>query len=82
MSLGSQDLHPPVLHFSHFFQLKLFVITSGGGGGGGGGELYLKLEEIHLITLSAHTFFYNCSVKIILCPNCSLICVLYNSIKR
>ena len=28
VSLGSQDLLPPILHFSHFFQLKLFEITS------------------------------------------------------
>ena len=28
VSLGAQDLPPPILHFSHFFQLKLFEITS------------------------------------------------------
>ena len=37
VSLGSQDLPPPIPHFSHFFQLKLFEITSGG--------LYLKLGK-------------------------------------
>ena len=44
-------------------------------------SLYLKLVKKHLITLSAHTFFYNCSVKIILCSNCSLIYVLYSNIE-
>ena len=29
------------------------------------------------MTLTAHYFFYNCSVKIILCSSCSLIYVLY-----
>ena len=29
LSLGSQDLFPPILLFSHFFQLKLFEITKG-----------------------------------------------------
>ena len=35
----------------------------------------------HLITLTAHNFFYNCSVKIVLCSNYSLIYVLYSNIK-
>ena len=49
VSLGSQDLPPPILHFSHFFQLKLFEITSRGTIPETGGK--------HLITLSAHNFF-------------------------
>ena len=55
----SQDFPPPILHFSHFFQLKIFEITSGG--------TIPETGKKHLITLSAHNLFYNCSVKIILC---------------
>ena len=31
VSLGSQDLSPPILHFSHFFQLRLLEITTSRG---------------------------------------------------
>ena len=43
----------------------------GWGGGGGWGTIPETGGEKNLITLSAHIFFFNCSVKIVLSSNCS-----------
>ncbi len=48
--LGITGPFPSYPHFSHFFQLKLFEITSLGG-------LHLKRGKKNRITLSAHNFF-------------------------
>ena len=50
LSSGSQDLPPPILHFSHFFQLTIHDHQLRGD--------YSCTGKKHLITLSAHIFFF------------------------
>ena len=75
---GVLGITGPSPSYPSFFTL---LTSLRGERGGGGGRNYTETGKKHLITLSAHNFFYNCSVKIILCSSCSLIMCFTNDIK-